>query len=72
VDQPLLIDPLSERELEVLRMIAEGHSNQEIAEKLFITVGSVKAHISHILSKLDVRSRTQAVIKAEQLYLLKP
>jgi LuxR family maltose regulon positive regulatory protein len=71
-DYPLLIDPLTERELEVLRMIADGHSNQEIAEKLIVTLGTVKAHISHIYSKLDVRSRAQAIKKAEQLRLLKP
>lgn len=71
VDQTVLIDPLTERELEILYMIAEGHSNQEIAERLVITLGTVKAHVSHIYSKLDVRSRTQAVIKAKQLHLLK-
>ncbi|HLO17798.1 MAG TPA: LuxR C-terminal-related transcriptional regulator, partial [Anaerolineales bacterium] len=71
-DHPVLIDPLTERELEVLRMIAEGHSNQEIAEKLVVTSGTVKAHISHIYRKLDVRSRTQALIKADELHLLKP
>jgi LuxR family maltose regulon positive regulatory protein len=69
---PTLIDPLTERELEVLRMIADGHSNQEIAEKLVVTLGTVKAHISHIYSKLDVRSRAQAIKKADQLRLLKP
>jgi LuxR family transcriptional regulator, maltose regulon positive regulatory protein len=71
-DHPVLIDPLTERELDVLRMIAEGHSNQEIAEKLVITMGTVKAHLSHIYTKLDVRSRTQAIIKANELHLLKP
>ena len=69
-DYPVLIDPLTERELDVLRMIAEGHSNQEIADKLVITLGTVKAHISHIYSKLDVRSRSQAIIKANQLRML--
>ena len=68
----VLIDPLTERELEVLGLIAEGHSNQEIAEQLFVTLGTVKAHLSHIYNKLDVRSRTQAVAKADQLQLLKP
>jgi LuxR family maltose regulon positive regulatory protein len=72
LDHPVLIDPLTERELEVLRMIAEGHSNQEIAEQLVVTLGTVKAHISHIYSKLDVRSRTQAIIKADHFRLLKP
>jgi len=67
---PLLIDPLTEREQEVLHMIAEGHSNQEIAENLIITLGTVKAHVSNIYSKLDVRSRTQAILKAEEFSLL--
>jgi LuxR family maltose regulon positive regulatory protein len=53
-------------------MIAEGHSNQEIAEKLVVTMRTVKAHVSHIYTKLDVRSRTQAIIKAGELPLLKP
>jgi LuxR family maltose regulon positive regulatory protein len=72
MDYPVLIDPLTERELEVLLMIAEGHSNQDVAEKMVVTVGTVKAHISHIYRKLDVRSRTQAILKADQLNLLKP
>ncbi len=71
VDHPVLIEPLTERELEVLRMIVEGYSNQEIAEKLIITLGTVKAHVSNIYGKLDVRSRAQAIKKAEQLHLLK-
>ncbi len=68
-ESPILIEPLSERELEVLRMIIEGRSNQEIAEKLVITLGTVKAHVSNIYGKLDVRSRTQAIIKAGELGL---
>jgi LuxR family maltose regulon positive regulatory protein len=68
----LLIDPLSDRELEILRLIAAGHSNQGIAEKLVITVGTVKAHTSNIFNKLNVRSRTQAISKASELHLLKP
>jgi LuxR family maltose regulon positive regulatory protein len=71
VDHPVLIDPLTERELDVLRLIAEGNSNQEIAEKLVVTMGTVKAHVSHIYTKLDVRSRTQAILKADELHLLK-
>jgi ATP/maltotriose-dependent transcriptional regulator MalT len=63
---------LSERELEVLQLVAAGHSNQEIAEKLVITVGTVKAHTSNIFNKLNVRSRTQAISKATELHLLKP
>lgn len=70
-DHLVLIDPLTERELEVLRMIMDGYSNQEIGDKLFITLGTVKAHVSTIYRKLDVRSRTQAIIKAKQLQLAK-
>lgn len=70
-EHSVLIDPLTERELEILQMILDGYSNQEIGEKLFVTLGTVKAHISHIYSKLDVRSRAQAIKKADQLGLLK-
>ncbi len=69
---PILVEPLTERELEVLRMIIEGYSNQVIAEKLVITLGTVKAHVSNIYGKLEVRSRAQAILKAEQLRLLNP
>lgn len=67
--QPL-IEPLSERELEVLGLISEGDSNQEIAEKLVISVGTVKRHTVNIYSKLDVKNRTEAVAKARDLDLL--
>ena len=66
----VLIEPLSARELEVLRLVAAGYSNQEIARELIIAVGTVKRHINHIYGKLDVHSRTQAVAKAEKLQLL--
>ena len=65
----MLIDPLSERELEVLRLFAEGLSNQEIADKLFISLGTVKAHSSNIYRKLDVRNRAQAIIAAREMNL---
>jgi LuxR family maltose regulon positive regulatory protein len=68
-DQPL-IDPLSERELEVLRLIAAGLSNQQIAQQLVIAVSTVKSHINHIYGKLNVKSRTQAVARAQALGLL--
>ncbi|HEX2908931.1 MAG TPA: LuxR C-terminal-related transcriptional regulator, partial [Phototrophicaceae bacterium] len=64
-----LVEPLSERELEVLRLIAAGYANSEIGEKLFITVGTVKRHINHIYDKLAVHSRTQAILKARELKL---
>ncbi len=65
-----LVDPLSERELEVLRMVASGASNQAIAAALYITIGTVKSHVNHILGKLDARSRTEAAAKARELGLL--
>lgn len=64
------VSALSERELEVLRIIACGASNQEIATRLVVTVGTVKGHINHILNKLEVANRTEAVAKARALGLL--
>ncbi len=61
---------LSDREMEVLFMIARGATNQEIAEQLVVTVGTVKSHINHILTKLDSHNRTEAVAKARQVGLL--
>lgn len=70
-DAPLaianLIEPLSDREREILRLIAKGSTNREIADALFITEGTVKNHVTNILSKLDVRDRTQAALKAREL-----
>jgi LuxR family maltose regulon positive regulatory protein len=65
-----LIEPLSERELEVLQLIAEGLTNPEIASRLFLALNTVKAHSSNIYGKLGVHSRTQAVAKARALGLL--
>lgn len=65
-----LFEPLSERELEVLLKIAEGHSNKEIAEQLFVGVSTIKKHITHIYGKLAVGSRTQALLKAQELKLI--
>ncbi|MFN2304334.1 MAG: LuxR C-terminal-related transcriptional regulator [Anaerolineales bacterium] len=67
--QPL-IEPLSDRELEVIHLIASGCTNSEIAEELFITVGTVKAHTNNIYRKLNVRNRTQAIAQARALGLL--
>jgi len=66
----LLVEPLSERELEVLRLIAEGLSNAEIAAKLVIAQGTVKRHINNIYGKLAVQSRTRALVRARELGLL--
>lgn len=65
-----LIEPLSERELEILRLIARGTSNREIAGALFIAEGTVKNHVTNILAKLGVRDRTQAAIKAKDIGLV--
>jgi LuxR family maltose regulon positive regulatory protein len=67
---PPLVEPLSERELEVLALMAEGLSNREIAEKLFVSVGTVKTHVHNICGKLAVASRTQAAAQARELGLL--
>lgn len=64
---PTLIEPLSDREREILRLITTGSSNREIAERLFIAEGTVKNHVTNILGKLDVRDRTQAALKAREL-----
>jgi LuxR family maltose regulon positive regulatory protein len=66
----LLPEPLSGRELEVLRLIASGLSNREIAQELFVTPGTVKRHTHNIYGKLEVRSRTQAVARARDLDLV--
>ena len=67
--QPL-IEPLSERELEVLRLIAQGLSNQEIGERLFLALDTVKGHNRRIFDKLQVQRRTEAVARARELGLL--
>jgi len=65
-----LVERLSERELEVLCLIAEGKSNPEIAQELVIGVSTVKTHINHIFSKLSVTSRILAVARARELRLI--
>jgi LuxR family maltose regulon positive regulatory protein len=67
VDAQALTEPLSQRELEVLRLLAEGLSNNQIAMRLVITPGTVKVHTNKIYAKLDVNSRTAAVAKARGL-----
>jgi len=62
--EPLTVDPLTERELDVLRLVAQGKSNKEIAEQLVIADMTVRAHVSNILSKLHLASRTQAALFA--------
>jgi LuxR family maltose regulon positive regulatory protein len=65
-----LPEPLSERELEVLTLVAAGKTNQEIAKELFVALSTIKTHIKNIYGKLDSRSRTQAVSRARELGLL--
>jgi LuxR family transcriptional regulator, maltose regulon positive regulatory protein len=65
-----LIEPLSARELEVLGLLAAGKPNQAIAEELVVTLETVKSHVAHILGKLGVANRTQAVVRARELGLL--
>jgi DNA-binding NarL/FixJ family response regulator len=67
---PPLAQPLTERELEVVRLIASGYSNKEIAHALGTADGTIKNHVSNVLVKLDARDRTQAVLKALESGLL--
>jgi DNA-binding NarL/FixJ family response regulator len=67
--QPL-VEPLSERELEILRQVATGASNKEIAANFVIAEGTVKNHITNILRKLEVQDRTQAVLRARDLRII--
>ena len=65
-----LIDPLSERELEILRLVAEGLSNREVSERLFVALDTVKGHNRNIYQKLQVKRRTEAVARARELGLI--
>ena len=64
------VEPLSKREIEVLRLMADGCANKEIAAQLYISVGTVKRHIVHILQKLNAANRTQAVAIARELEII--
>lgn len=67
-----LVGSLTEREAEILRMLAEGRSNAEIADQLVLAVHTVKSHVAHVLSKLEARDRTQAVILAYETGFVTP
>jgi DNA-binding NarL/FixJ family response regulator len=67
--QPLVV-PLSDRELDVLRLLAEGRSNREISAVLFLAEGTVKNHVTNVLAKLGARDRTQAALRARALGLV--
>ena len=70
VQPAALVEPLTKRELEILHLVADGCSNQEIAGRLVLSLHTVKRHISNIFAKLGVNSRTQALARARQLRLL--
>jgi len=63
---------LSQREVEVLELLSQGYSNQEIADKLFVSLNTIKTHISKIYQKLNAKRRTQAIQKARELALIAP
>lgn len=70
VDHELMPEALSPREIEILKIVATGASNREIAEQLFISEGTVKNHLSSILNKLGVRDRMQAILKAKEFGII--
>ncbi len=65
-----LDDPLSEREIDILRLLAQGLTNREIAQRLYLAEGTVKNYVTNILSKIGARDRTQAALRARELGLL--
>jgi LuxR family maltose regulon positive regulatory protein len=65
-----LVEPLSDRELQVLRLVAGGATNQQIAQALYIAVSTVKSHLNSVYGKLGVKNRTQAVARARELDFL--
>jgi DNA-binding NarL/FixJ family response regulator len=70
--EDILFKDLTEREMEVLNLIAKGYTNQKIAEDLVITIGTVKGHVSNILSKLQLADRTKAAVYAWQKGIVRP
>ena len=63
-----LLDPLTEREAEILALVCEGYSNSEIADRLVVSVGTVKTHIHNIFGKLGVSTRPQAIARTQQIH----
>jgi LuxR family transcriptional regulator, maltose regulon positive regulatory protein len=70
VNTQILVDPLSEREIEVLRLMAEGYKYKEIAERLVVSINTVRHHTRNVYSKLDANNRTQAIGRAKELNIL--
>ncbi|MBN1317575.1 MAG: response regulator transcription factor [Anaerolineales bacterium] len=64
-----MVEPLTDREMDVLRLICNGLSNREIADRLTVTLNTVKKHSSHVYGKLGVTSRAQAIVRAQELEL---
>jgi DNA-binding NarL/FixJ family response regulator len=69
---PAGLDTLTERELDVLRLVARGHSNHQIAGTLFLGESTVKTHLTHLFAKLSLRDRAQAVVLAYETGLIQP
>ena len=65
-----LVEPLSEREIEILKLVSQGLTNKEIAARLYLAEGTVKNYVTSILQKIGARDRTQAAIRARELGLL--
>jgi DNA-binding NarL/FixJ family response regulator len=70
VEKERLIEPLSDREIDVLRLVSQGFSNREIADQLYLAEGTVKNYVSSVMQKLSVRDRTQAALRARELELI--
>jgi LuxR family maltose regulon positive regulatory protein len=67
---PGLVEPLSQREMEVLRLLAAGKPNQQIARELVVSLHTVKKHVTHVLGKLGAANRTEATARARELGLI--
>lgn len=65
-------DALTGREVEIIRLVAQGQTNREIASRLIVAVGTIKVHVEHILGKLGVADRTQAAVRAVELGIVRP
>ena len=65
-----LAEPLTDREVEILRLLAQGQTNPQIARELVISPGTVKNHVRHIIAKLEVSDRTQAAVRGMELGLI--